>query len=93
MRMRVIVAFVFFVLCGPVARAADVQRRLALSGLTCTACLAAVTKALKQVTGVRDVTVSADRTQAVVIADEAVPPERLVEAVTRLGYGARAESK
>lgn len=52
---------------------------------------AAVTKALKQVEGVRDVNVNDDRTQAVVVADESVPPARLVEAVTRLGYGARAE--
>ncbi|HWP64336.1 MAG TPA: cation transporter [Candidatus Limnocylindria bacterium] len=91
--MRFVVTFVLLVLCGTAARAADVERRLALSGLTCAACSAAVTKALERVPGVHEVTVSADRTQAVVVADEAVAPERLVEAVTSLGYGARAEAK
>jgi Cu+-exporting ATPase len=93
MKMRLLVAFIVLVLCGTAAQAADVQRRLALSGLTCAACSAAVTKALKQVAGVREVTVSGDRTQAVVVADETVPPERLVAAVRSLGYGARAETK
>jgi len=74
---------------GSAALAAEMRRTLVLSGLTCAACSAAVTKALKQVEGVREVTVSEDRTQAVVVVDEAVPPERLADAVTRLGYGAR----
>lgn len=86
--MRLIAALILLLLGGP-AFAADVQRTLTLSGLACTACSAAVTKALKQVEGVRDVTVSEDRTRAVVVADEAVPEDKLIEAVTRLGYEAR----
>lgn len=91
--LRLIVVFILLVLSVNPARAANVQRTLALSGLTCAACSAAVTKALKQVQGVRDVTVNEDRTQAVVVADDAVPSERLVEAVTSLGYRARLERK
>jgi copper chaperone CopZ len=87
--MRLIASLIVMLLGGTIACAADVQRTLALSGLTCTACSAAVTKALKQVDGVRDVTVNEDRTRAVVVADEAVPEDKLVQAITRLGYGAR----
>jgi Cu+-exporting ATPase len=93
MTMRWIVPLIMLVLGGNAALAADVQRTLALSGLTCAACSAAVTKALKQVEGVRDASVNEERTQAVVVADESVPPERLVEAVTRLGYGARVAAR
>jgi copper chaperone CopZ len=87
--MRLFSALVLAVILGGAALAAEVRRTLALSGLSCAACSAAVTKALEQVEGVRDVTVSEDRAQAVVVVDEAVLPERLVDAVTRLGYGAR----
>lgn len=75
-------------LVGSVAFAGEVQTALALSGVTCTACNAAVTKALKGVGGVREITVSDDRQRAVVVAEDTVPPEALVEAVARLGYGA-----
>ncbi len=87
--MRLIAALTMLLLGAGAADAADVQRTLALSGLTCTACSAAVTKALKQIEGVRDVTMSEDRTRAVVVANEAVPEDKLIEAVTRLGYEAR----
>jgi len=90
MTMRFFSGLVLALLLGSAALAADVRRTLALTGLTCAACSAAVTKVLEQVDGVRQVTVSADRTRAVIIVDEAVPPERRVDAVTRLGYGARA---
>ncbi len=57
-----------------------------LSGLTCVACSAAVTKALKQVRGVRDVSINDDRTQATVVADESVQSTALIEAVEKAGY-------
>jgi len=44
--MRAVVTFIVLVLWGTIALAADVQRTLSLSGLTCVACSAAVTKAL-----------------------------------------------
>ncbi len=86
--MRAVVAFIVLVLCGTIAIAADVQRTLALSGLTCVACSAAVTKALKQVRGVGAVSINDDRTQATVVADESVPYAALIEAVERAGYKA-----
>lgn len=76
------------VLLATFALAGEVRTTLALSGLTCMACTPAVTKALKQVEGVRDVSVNDDRTQAVVVTDASVRPQALAEAVQRLGYGA-----
>jgi len=81
------------VLLATAALAGEVRTTLALSGLTCAACSPAVTKVLKQVEGVRDVTVNDDRTKAVVVADESVPPEVLTEAVRRLGYGAEVAAE
>jgi Cu+-exporting ATPase len=77
------------VLLARVAVAGEVRTTLALSGLTCAACAAAVTKALEQVEGVREVTVTEDRSRALVVADERVSADALVRAVARLGYGAR----
>ena len=90
--MRVIVAFIILVICGTTAVAADVRRTLALSGLSCVACSAAVTKALKQVEGVREVTVSKDQAQAVVVTDESVPPSTLIQAVEKAGYKATEDA-
>ncbi len=86
--MRLIGAFLLVVLGATTALATDVTRTLTLSGLTCVACSAAVTKALKQVGGVRDVSINDDRTQAVVVADESVPSAALTEAVEKVGYTA-----
>ncbi len=86
--MRFIVALTLFLLGAGATHAADVQRTLALSGLTCAACSAAVTTALKQVEGVRDVTVSEGRTRAVVVVEESVSPGALVAAVERAGFKA-----
>ena len=87
MRSMLCAAIGIVVLAG-LAIAGEVRTTLALSGLTCAACSAAVTKALKQVHGVQEVTVAEDRTRAVVVADDHVPADALVQAVTRLGYGA-----
>lgn len=86
--MRLIAAVIVFLFGASPAFAADVQRTLALSGLTCAACSAAVRKALKQIDGVRDVTVNDEQTQAVVVADETVPPAALIRAVEKAGYNA-----
>jgi len=86
--MRPIVALALLLVAAGAAHAADVKRTLALSGLTCPACSAAVTKALKGVNGVRDVTVNDERTLAVVVVDESVTPSALVAAVERAGYKA-----
>ena len=77
------------VLLVTTALAGEVRTALALSGLSCVTCSAAVTKALKQMVGVRAVEVSEDRQRATVIADDSVPAEALTEAVRELGYGAQ----
>ena len=82
-------AVAVLVLLATPALAGQARTTLALSGLTCAACPPAVTKALKQVEGVRDVSINDDRTKAVVVADESVRPQALAEAVRRLGYGAQ----
>lgn len=81
-------AVIGIVMLASLAIAGEVRTTLALSGLTCAACSAAVTKTLKQVDGVREVTVAQDRSRAVVVTDEGVPADALVQAVARLGYGA-----
>ncbi|MFN8544523.1 MAG: heavy metal-associated domain-containing protein [Candidatus Binatia bacterium] len=81
-------ALIGIVVLASLAIAGEVRTTLALSGLTCAACSAAVTKALKQVDGVREVTVAEDRARAVVVTDERVPADALVQAVARLGYEA-----
>ena len=91
--MRLIAVVIVFLFGASPAFAADVQRTLALSGLTCAACSAAVTKALKQVEGVRTVSVSEDQRQAVVLVDEAVAPGALVSAVARAGFAATVAAK
>ncbi len=91
--MRFVVAAVLFLLGAGSVHAADVQRTLALSGLTCAACSAAVTKALKEVEGVRTVSISDDQRQAVVLVDEAVAPGALITAVARAGFAARVSAE
>ena len=81
-------AIAAIVLLATAALAGEVHTTLALSGLSCVTCSTAVTKALKQMTGVRAVEVSEDRQRATVIADDSVPAEALTEAVRQLGYGA-----
>ncbi len=85
--MRLIIVMVLL-LVGSAALAAEMRTTLSLSGLTCAACSAAVTKALKEVNGVREVTVSPDQRQAVVVADEPVAPDALIAAVARAGFSA-----
>ncbi len=81
-------AVIGIVVLARLAIAGEVRTTLALSGLTCAACSAAVTKALKQVDGVQEVTVAEDRSRAVVVTGEGVPADALVQAVARLGYEA-----
>ncbi len=88
MTMRFFSGLILAALLGSTVLAAEVRRTLVLTGLTCAACSAAVTKALKQVEGVRNVTVNDERTQAVVVADESVPLAALTQAVEKAGYQA-----
>lgn len=57
-----------------------------IEGMSCGHCTARVEKALKEVSGVTEVTVSLDDKNAVVTADDSVDTEVLKKAVTEAGY-------
>ena len=62
---------------------------LSVKGWTCGSCAAATKIALKKLDGVTEVKTDAERMRAVVSYDDAkVTPERMVEAIGRLGYKA-----
>lgn len=59
-----------------------------VTGMTCGGCTANVTKALKTINGVNDVTVSLSDGKAIVQYDEKLTsPEQLKSAVIGAGYG------
>ncbi len=66
---------------------ADVPLRI--QGMHCAACVARVEKVIRRVPGVAEVHVNFATGQAVVDCAEGTPPEALVQAVERAGYGAR----
>ncbi len=77
------------VLLLPVAAlAGDAATTLAIDGMHCAVCAPAVTKALKQVDGVKTVDVSLAEKRAVVVAADTVKPELLVAAVAKVGFSA-----
>ena len=64
--------------------------RLNVTGMTCSHCVSAVEKALRNQPGVRDASVDLDRGAAEVQYDEtSVAPEQLVAAVEEEGYAAQ----
>ena len=63
---------------------------LTVEGMTCASCSVAVRTALRRLEGVQDARVSVEEKRAVVDYDAArVTPQRMVEAINRLGYRAR----
>ncbi|HZC25271.1 MAG TPA: heavy-metal-associated domain-containing protein [Candidatus Binatia bacterium] len=64
---------------------------LKVTGMTCGGCTSSVTKALKAVAGVGDVSVSLAASEATVQYDERLTsPDRLKSAVKGAGYGVDA---
>lgn len=62
---------------------------LAVEGMTCRSCSVAVRTTLKKLAGVQEAKVSVSEKRAVVEYDPAkVTPQRLIDAVNRLGYKA-----
>ena len=60
-----------------------------VKGWTCASCSAATRIALKKLDGVESVRTESEKSEAVVVYDDAkVSPERMIEAVGRLGYKA-----
>ena len=60
-----------------------------VTGMTCAACQANVTRCVQKLDGVEDVNVSLLADQMTVSYDEGkVDPEKIIHAVTEIGYGA-----
>ena len=60
-----------------------------VTGMTCAACQANVTRCVQKLDGVREVNVSLLANQMTVSYDEGkVNPQSIVQAVTEIGYGA-----
>ncbi|MBI5861523.1 MAG: heavy-metal-associated domain-containing protein [Rhodocyclales bacterium] len=60
-----------------------------VGGMTCGGCVASVTRVLSALDGVKNVTVSLEQAQAVVVADTAkVGREQLVQAIEDAGFEA-----
>ena len=67
-------------------------QQLNVTGMTCGGCVGKVTRALNEVTGVRDAKVSLPTGAASVEYDERLTsPDQLKAAVQRAGYGVGAE--
>jgi copper chaperone CopZ len=65
---------------------------LAVEGMTCASCSVAVRMALKRLNGVHTVEMSVEKKRAVINYEPAkVMPERMIEAVNRLGYHAAVQ--
>ena len=73
--------------------AGDATTTLVVDGMTCGFCVPAVTKALRQVDGVKTVQVSLADKQAVVVAKESVKPDVLIAAVANAGFLARVAER
>jgi mercuric ion binding protein len=75
------------------APAGEMTIRLEIEGMHCALCGSAVSKALSEVEGVKNVSVSADDKQAVVVADESVTAESLTAAIAGAGFSATVEQR
>ena len=65
------------------------SEKYAITGMTCAACQANVTRCVQKLEGVQDVNVSLLSNQMTVSYDEArLQPETIIRAVTGIGYGA-----
>ena len=87
--MKRIFTLVLVALFAPIAAAAgEITTRLNIEGMHCALCAPAVTRALKGVEGIKNVTVSAADKQVVVVANESVTADALTAAVARVGFSA-----
>lgn len=63
-----------------------------IEGLTCDRCARALSKSLTALTGVRSITISRDRTAAVIEHDENGPePQEVLAVIGREGYAASGQ--
>ena len=68
-----------------------IEHQLPIEGMTCASCVGRVEKALKAVTGVKEVTVNLATERATVNAASSTLPASLVAAVQKAGYGVGKE--
>jgi mercuric transport protein len=74
------------------AKAAGAHVTLAIDGMTCASCGAAIRVTLKKLDGVKDATVNFDDKRANVTYDPSrVTPQKMVKAIEDAGYKARVE--
>lgn len=81
----IITAVALLLISGYYAVAAEQNVIMEIEGLTCPLCTIAVKKALSNVDGVRDVTVSLDDEKALLIVQDSVTDETLSDAVKKAG--------
>lgn len=65
---------------------------LILTGLRCAACVNTVEKALRSVDGVTNVKVNFAQRSVLVTTSKDINPQQLLDAVTKLGYGAEIQN-
>ncbi|MFH5836651.1 heavy metal translocating P-type ATPase [Proteiniclasticum sp. C24MP] len=69
------------------------EQKFDVTGMTCSACTAAVEKSVKKLEGVSSVTVSLMTNSMTIAYDSDVPEESVIEAVKKAGYGAQVHKK
>lgn len=69
------------------------QKRFDVTGMTCSACSAAVEKSVRKLDGISNVTVSLMTNTMTVAYDEDIAEDSVIEAVKRAGYGAQVHNK
>jgi len=69
------------------------EQKFDVTGMTCSACTAAVEKSVKKLNGISNVTVSLMTNSMTIAYDSEVPEESVIEAVKKAGYGAQVHHK
>ena len=69
------------------------EQKFDVTGMTCSACSAAVEKSVKKLDGVSNVSVSLMTNSMTIAYDSEVPEESVIEAVKKAGYGAQVHHK
>lgn len=69
------------------------EQKFNVTGMTCSACSAAVEKSVKKIEGISSVNVSLMTNSMTIAYDSDVPEETVIEAVKKAGYGAQVHKK
>lgn len=86
---KLAVLLIALALASPAARAAKKTATFAVKGWTCGSCAVSTRIALKNLDGVSGVTTNDEKHEAVVSYDDSkVTPDRMIQAIEKLGYSA-----